>query len=103
MIMFSGRVRDLGDPPPPALKVMVLGRQEELRDESTLYNIASKVYLKLPLRTGRVRDVRGAYRGDIFIITGFAKISNNALQIDLLKPSDRAARTVGALSLPQVH
>ena len=65
----------------PALKVMVLGRQEELSDVSTLYNIASKVYLKLTLRTGSVGDARGAYRGDIFIIAGFAKISNNALHL----------------------
>ena len=62
---------------------MVLGRQGELSELSTLYNITSKVYLMLPVRTGGVRGVRGAYRGDIFIpvCAGFYLFSNNGLQM----------------------
>ena len=62
---------------------MVLGRQEELGDVSTLYNIASELYSMLPQRTVAVRGVRGAYREDVFNCVGFLLFLNNALHITL--------------------
>ncbi len=71
----------------PALKSMVLRRQKELWDVSTLYNIASKLSLMLRVRTGGVRAVRGAYRPHILKVTGFASFSYNGLHMVLYSGS----------------
>ena len=62
---------------------MVLRRQKELWDVSTLYNITSKLSLMLRVRAGGVRAVKGAYRPDILKSAGFASFSNNGLQLDM--------------------
>ena len=63
------------------LKGTVLGRQKELSDMSTLYNIASEPYSMLPWRTVTARGGKRAYRRDIFYCTDFVSFSNNALHM----------------------
>ena len=52
------------------LPVVVLSRYEELGDVSTPYIIASELYSMPRGRTATIRDVRGAYGGDIFMCVG---------------------------------
>ena len=61
---------------------------------SILYIVATELYSMLPQRTVAVRQVKGAYRADIFNCAGFLSFSNNDLHIRLIRQPGAKVRVL---------